>query len=105
MNAVTAIRARGVIPRIDVAGNLALDLSAVPQPLRAEVVDLARQHKTAIINELTGGPSGSPAPSSDQWQCPTGYARHREYWVSDYGLKICSICHPFPSKGGTSWRQ
>lgn len=94
MNAVTVIRARGAIPRIDVAGNLALDLSAVPQPLRPEVVDLARQHKTAIINELTGGPSGSPA--SAMWQCPSGYARHREFWVSDYGLKICAICHPGP---------
>ena len=105
MNAVTAIRARGAIPKIDTAGNLALDLSAVPQPLRAEVVDLARQHKSAIINELTGGPSGSPAPSSDQWQCPTGYARHREFWVSDYGLKICAICHPGPVNGGAAWRQ
>ncbi len=105
MNAVAIIRARGAIPRLDVAGNLALDLSVVPQPLRAEIVDLARQHKAAIINELTGGPSGSPAQASSQWQCPTGYARHREFWVSDYGLKICSICHPGPDKGGTSWRQ
>ena len=104
MNAVTIIRARGAIPKIDTAGNLALDLSAVPQPLRAEVVDLARQHKTAIINELTGGPSGSPAPS-DPWECPTGYARHREFWTSDYGLRICSICHPGPVKGGATWKQ
>lgn len=105
MNAVTAIRARGAIPKIDAAGNLALDLSAVPQPLRAEVVDLARHHKSAIINELTGGPSGSPAPSSSQWECPTGYARHREFWTSDYGLRICSICHPGPVKGGAAWTQ
>lgn len=105
MNAVTVIRARGAIPKLDAAGNLALDLSQVPQPLRAEVIDLARQHKTAIVNELTGGPVGSPAPSPDQWQCPTGYARHRESWVSHYGLRICSICHPGPSKGGAPWRQ
>lgn len=25
------------------------------------------------------------------WRCPLG---HREYWVSDYGLKICCRCHP-----------
>ena len=105
MNAVAIIRSFGAAPRLDESGHLALDLSQVPQSLRAEVVDLARQHKTAIINELTGEPAGSPAPSSDQWQCPTGYARHREFWVSDYGLKICSICHPGPVKGGASWRQ
>jgi len=71
----------------------------------AAVLPLLQQHKADIINELRGGPAGSPAPSSDQWQCPTGYARHREFWVSDYGLRICSICHPGPSKGGESWRQ
>ncbi|MDO9582658.1 MAG: hypothetical protein Q7J24_06055 [Desulfomicrobium sp.] len=71
----------------------------------AAVLPLLQEHKTAIINELSGGPAGSPAPSPDQWQCPTGYARHREYWISDYGLRICSTCHPAPSKGGASWRQ
>ncbi|NCC04831.1 MAG: hypothetical protein EOM37_12520 [Proteobacteria bacterium] len=105
MNAVAIIRSFGATPRLDESGHLALDLSQVPQPLRAEVVDLARQHKTAIINELRGGPTGSPALSPDQWECPTRYARHREYWISDYGLKICSICHPGPNKGGASWRQ
>ena len=69
------------------------------------VVHLVREHKAAILEELSGGPSGSPAPSSDPWECPTGYARHREFWTSDYGLRICSICHPGPSKGGASWQQ
>lgn len=69
------------------------------------VVRLVREHKTAILNELTGEPSGSPAPSSDPWECPTGFARHREYWISDYGLKICAICHPGPGKGGATWKQ
>lgn len=69
------------------------------------ILQLLRQYKTDIINELTGGPLGSPAPSSDPWECPTRYARHREFWTSDYGLKICSICHPGPAKGGTAWKQ
>lgn len=105
MNAVTVIRSRGAIPRIDESGHLTLDLSQVPHDQRPEVVALAKQHKTAILEELTGGPSGSPAPSSDPWECPTGYARHREFWTSDYGLRICSICHPGPGKGGAAWRQ
>lgn len=71
----------------------------------AALLPILREHKTAIIQELSGGPSGSPAPSSDPWECPTGYARHREFWTSDYGLRICSICHPGPSKGGVAWRQ
>ena len=29
--------------------------------------------------------------TSGSWRCPLG---HREYWVSDYGLKICCRCHP-----------
>lgn len=29
--------------------------------------------------------------TSASWRCPLG---HREYWVSDYGLKICCRCHP-----------
>jgi len=69
----------------------------------AAVLPLLQEHKAAIINELTRKRSEASAP--DQWQCPTGYARHREYWVSDYGLKICSICHPGPVNGGASWRQ
>lgn len=71
----------------------------------AAVLPLLRDHKEAIIHELTRGPSGSPAPSTDPWECPTGYARHREFWISDYGLRICAICHPQPSKGGATWRQ
>ncbi len=101
MNAVTVIRARGAIPHIDAAGNLALDLSHVPKSLRAEVVALARQHKGDIINELRGGPSGSPVPSIP-WACPL---EHREFWLSDYGLKVCAKCHPRPVKGGAAWTQ
>ena len=29
--------------------------------------------------------------TSESWHCSLG---HREYWVSDYGLKICCRCHP-----------
>jgi hypothetical protein len=60
MSAASLIRNRGAIPKIDQAGQLALDLSQVPHDQRPELVTLARQHKTAIINELTGGPAGSP---------------------------------------------
>ena len=60
MNVTSIIRSRGAIPKIDQAGQLALDLSQVPHDQRPEVVALARQHKTAILDELTGGPTGSP---------------------------------------------
>lgn len=60
MSAASLIRNRGAIPKIDQAGQLALDLSQVPHELRPEVVALARQHKAALLRELTGGPSGSP---------------------------------------------
>lgn len=60
MSAASIIRSRGAIPKIDQAGQLALDLSQVPHDQRPEVVALARQHKTAILDELTGGPTGSP---------------------------------------------
>ncbi|NCC85552.1 MAG: hypothetical protein EOM03_15700, partial [Clostridia bacterium] len=60
MSAASLIRNRGAIPKIDQAGQLALDLSQVPHDQRPEVVALAKQHKSAILNELTGGPSGSP---------------------------------------------
>ncbi|NCC04597.1 MAG: hypothetical protein EOM37_11285 [Proteobacteria bacterium] len=33
----------------------------------------------------------SPDSAFEHWRCPLG---HREYWVSDYGLKICCRCHP-----------
>ena len=104
MNAISIIRkieSYGVTMTVcDGALKLSGDQAAVNA-----VVHLVREHKAAILNELTGGTTGSPAPSSDQWQCPTGYARHREFWISDFGLKICSICHPGPCKGGASWRQ
>lgn len=81
----------------------ALKLSGDQTAVNA-ILHLVREHKTAILSELTGGPLGSPSPS-DPWECPTGYARHREYWTSDYGLKICATCHPRPGKGGATWRQ
>jgi|GEM_PF-6890414 len=84
--------------------NGALKLSGDEADVNA-VVHLVRQHKAEIIRELTGEPEGPPAPASDPWECPTGYARHREFWTSDYGLKICVICHPGPVKGGAPWRQ
>jgi hypothetical protein len=66
MKSVAIIQAFGAIPRVDESGHLALDLSQVPHEQRPEVVALAKQHKTAIINELTGGPTGSlvPLPSN-----------------------------------------
>lgn len=103
MNATSIIRSRGATPRIDEAGHLALDLARVPHDQRAEVVALAKRHKKAIIRELTGEPSSSP--TSDEWECPTGYARHREFWTSEYGLRICSICHPQSVKEGATWKQ
>ena len=59
----------------------------------AAVLPLLREHKTDIINELA---------SSSPWACPLG---HREFWLSDYGLKICAKCHPRPVKGGAAWKQ
>ena len=70
----------------------------------AAILPLLRENKADIINELRGGSSGSPSPS-DPWECPTGYARHREFWTSAHGLRICSICHPQPVKGGATWKQ
>lgn len=40
---------------------------------------------------LNEGNRTPPYSASDSWRCPLG---HREYWVSDYGLKICCRCHP-----------
>lgn len=60
MSAASLLLSRGAIPQIDQAGQLTLDLSKVSHEQRPEVLALAKQHKTAIINELTGGPSGSP---------------------------------------------
>ena len=62
MNATSIIRSRGANPRIDESGHLSLDLSRVPHGQRPEVVALAKQHKDAIVRELTGGPAGSLVP-------------------------------------------
>lgn len=40
------------------------------------------------------GKSGTTI-EEDLWTCPLG---HRTYWVSDYGLKICSTCYPKPKR-------
>ena len=42
-------------------------------------------HRTAEVSRT------SPDSATESWRCPLG---HREYWVSDYGLKICCRCHP-----------
>jgi len=44
-------------------------------------------------SELSGNPemSGADTGRTPEWTCPLG---HREFWVSDYGLNICSKCHP-----------
>jgi hypothetical protein len=60
MSAASLLLSRGAIPRIDESGQLTLDLSKVSHGQRPEVLALAKQHKTAIINELTGGSPGSP---------------------------------------------
>lgn len=36
------------------------------------------------------------------WQCPA-HARHRDFWVSDFGLKICTTCHPDPRVLRAAW--
>ncbi len=100
MNAVALFLSRGVIPHIDESGNLALDLSRVPHDQRAEVVALAKRRKAEIINELTVGPSG--LPDRTDWQCPA-HARHRDFWVSDFGLRICATFHPDPRVLRAAW--
>lgn len=66
MSVASLLLSRGAIPRVDESGHLALDLSQVPREQRPEIVALAKQHKTAILHELTGGPTGSlvPLPSN-----------------------------------------
>lgn len=41
-----------------------------------------------------------PDHAVDDWRCPLG---HREFWISDYGLKICSRCHPNPLELRAAW--
>ncbi len=38
---------------------------------------------------------GAPSNRNQDWTCPLG---HREFWISAYGLRICSTCHPKPEK-------
>ncbi len=57
-------------------------------------------HESEVVNELTGGPSG--LPDRTDWQCPA-HARHRDFWVSDFGLKICATCHPDPRVFRAAW--
>lgn len=38
---------------------------------------------------------GAAFDHPEDWSCPLG---HRVFWVSDYGLKICSKCHPKAEK-------
>lgn len=66
----------------------------------AKVKSIVLEHKAEIINELTGGPSG--LPDRTDWQCPA-HARHRDFWVSDFGLKICATCHPDPRVLRAAW--
>lgn len=53
MTPVALIRSLGATPKIDDSGRLTLDLSRVPQDRRPEVVALAKQHKDALVRELT----------------------------------------------------
>lgn len=100
MNAVA------IIHKIESCG-VALAVHGGALKLRGEqaavnaILSLVRENKDAIIRELAGVSVVPP----DDWQCPSGYARHREYWTSAYGLKICTICHPGPCKGGSTWKQ
>ena len=43
----------------------------------------------------SGRKSVAPITTSQDWACPLG---HREFWISAYGLRICSTCHPKPEK-------
>ncbi|MDO9582708.1 MAG: hypothetical protein Q7J24_06320 [Desulfomicrobium sp.] len=66
MNALSLLKSHGAVMSLSASGQIEMDLSQVPHEQRPEVVALAKQHKTAIINELTGGPTGSlvPLPSN-----------------------------------------
>ncbi|MGE4440427.1 MAG: hypothetical protein AB7D27_02945 [Desulfomicrobium sp.] len=48
-------------------------------------------------NDNLGSPEnlGTAFDHPEDWSCPLG---HRVFWVSDYGLKICSKCHPKAEK-------
>jgi hypothetical protein len=60
MTPVTLIRSLGATPKIDDSGRLTLDLSRVPQDQRPEVVALAKQHKDALVRELTAKTHKTP---------------------------------------------
>lgn len=53
---------------------------------------------------MQGETDGAERPLSDHavddWRCPIG---HREFWISAYGLKICSRCHPNPLELRAAW--
>lgn len=57
--------------------------------------------KTAVA---TIQDAGAETPLSDHavddWRCPLG---HREFWISAYGLKICSRCNPNPLELRAAW--
>ena len=42
---------------------------------------------------------GAPSNRNQDWTCPLG---HREFWISDYGLRICATCHLKPEKRRTT---
>ena len=48
---------------------------------------------------MQGETDGAERPLSD-WRCPLG---HREFWISDHGLKVCSRCHPNPLELRAAW--
>lgn len=42
---------------------------------------------------VMSGSGDERANQSEEWRCPL---KHRHYWVSHSGMKICSTCHPQP---------
>lgn len=62
---------------------------------RVEETDTANRPVPAGLLQDDDYPPERNYPTQDfvptSWRCPLG---HREYWVSDYGLKICCRCHP-----------
>lgn len=46
--------------------------------------------------QLAGGESPLPEP----WACQLG---HVDFWISDYGIKVCSKCHPKTKQLRIEW--